>query len=184
MSKKVFEDVAIRGSLTVETLAVSGSLSGLTSVGTNNIAFPATQVPSADPNTLDDYEEGSFTPVLDAAVSPTVGYEVQTGQYTKIGDLVHIYYEIKFSSISGGSGALRLGGLPFTVASSRLSNLFILTANHALPTSTAWLVMRANQGQTYMLGKAVVDGAALSNWDLSDLTTTSDTIIVSGSYYI
>ena len=45
------------------------ALSGAQSIPTINltggqIAFPATAVPSADANTLDDYEEGTFTPTI------------------------------------------------------------------------------------------------------------------------
>jgi hypothetical protein len=50
-----------------------------------NYQFPATAVPSADPNTLDDYEEGTYTPTVTAG-SGTFTTVSATGKYTKIGN--------------------------------------------------------------------------------------------------
>jgi hypothetical protein len=65
-------------------------------------------------NKLDDYEEGTWTPSFLAATNPTVTYSVQLGYYRKIGDTVYIICRIVTDSVSGGSGAVRIGGLPFT----------------------------------------------------------------------
>lgn len=58
------------------------------------IAFPATTVPSADANTLDDYEEGTWTPVLTFATPGdlSVAYSTQAGSYTKIGRQVMVSF--------------------------------------------------------------------------------------------
>ena len=79
------------------------------------IKFPATQSASSDANTLDDYEEGTWTPTFTAATAPTgVGYDAQSGSYTKIGNTVHLRFGLKLNSKgSGGSGVVRIGGLPF-----------------------------------------------------------------------
>ena len=79
---------------------------------TGNVAFPATQVASADVNTLDDYQEGTWTAsVTDGtnAASPTV-----TGSYTKIGDLVYATAFLGLSSLASASGGAYIAGLPFT----------------------------------------------------------------------
>lgn len=76
-----------------------------------NYPFPATQVPSADANTLDDYEEGTWTPSLGG----TATYSVQSGRYTKIGRLVTYTWQITVNSIGTGS-ASTVSGLPFTSA--------------------------------------------------------------------
>jgi hypothetical protein len=66
-------------------------------------------------NKLDDYEEGTWTPTLTGAGSnPTVSYSTQLGKYTKIGNAVTVYFQCFTSSVSGGSGRLRISGLPFT----------------------------------------------------------------------
>jgi len=83
-------------------------------VGANGIAFPATQSASADPNTLDDYEEGSWTPSYGATTTnPTVTFGTQAGYYTKVGNLVYCHLRMNLTSTSGGSGSLRITGLPF-----------------------------------------------------------------------
>ena len=60
-------------------------------------------------NTLDDYEEGTFTPSLPNGAT----YTVQLGKYTKIGDLVHIEIILGWSS-NGYDNDFKINGLPFT----------------------------------------------------------------------
>jgi len=66
---------------------------------------------------LDDYEEGTFTPAF-AQSGATIGYSTQAGNYTKVGRLVHATARLIVSSVSGGSGAITITGLPFTSLSS------------------------------------------------------------------
>ena len=69
-------------------------------------------------NTLDDYEEGTFTPVITGTTgTPTVTYYTQDGIYTKIGRTVYYRVGLRVKTISGGSGILRVTGLPFTAKS-------------------------------------------------------------------
>jgi len=82
------------------------------------IIFPATQVASANANSLDDYEEGTWTPTITAADSnPTVGYSLQSGYYTKIGRQVSVFGILILSSYTGGSGTVYISGVPFSVSS-------------------------------------------------------------------
>ena len=70
---------------------------------------------TASANAISDYEEGTWTPVYEAATTnPTCTYDKQEGFYTKIGRLVTITCRIRTDSASGGSGGLRIAGLPFT----------------------------------------------------------------------
>lgn len=83
----------------------------------NQITFPATQVASADPNTLDDYEEGAWTPVVKG--SSTAGtYELATasGKYTKVGNAISVSCRVKAAAsvTGGGTGSVLISGLPFT----------------------------------------------------------------------
>lgn len=81
------------------------------------ITFPATQSASSDANTLDDYEEGTWTPIyIQSTTNPTVTYGGTAGFYRKIGSFVYAAGRIATDSISGGSGNVSIGGLPFTVA--------------------------------------------------------------------
>ena len=72
-------------------------------------------------NTLDDYEEGTFTPALDSSNSDfsSLGYSHQNGFYTKVGRMVHAHAMVIVNTTpSGSSGDLRMTGFPFTASSS------------------------------------------------------------------
>lgn len=82
--------------------------------------FPAAPVASNDPNTLDDYREGTFSPVLAfAGASTGVAYAAggQVGRFTKIGRIVCVEGRITLTSKGGLSGAAAIGGLPFAAIS-------------------------------------------------------------------
>ena len=80
------------------------------------ITFPAAISASSDVNTLDDYEEGTWTPQIKGSSSnPTVTYSVQSGYYTKIGNIVYASAYLSWSSISGGSGEFVVN-MPFVGA--------------------------------------------------------------------
>jgi len=77
------------------------------------IAFPATQSASTDVNTLDDYEEGTWTP----SVGGTATYGgANAGKYTKIGNTVFLSGQLQITSIGTGSTSL-ISGVPFTAFS-------------------------------------------------------------------
>jgi hypothetical protein len=82
----------------------------------SGITFPATQVPSSNANTLDDYEEGTWTPnLIGTSTAGTGTYSTQFGRYTKIGRVV--YYEINIiCTAHTGTGNVRIT-MPFTSAS-------------------------------------------------------------------
>jgi hypothetical protein len=92
--------------------AISGaSLTNLPS-HSGNVAFPATQVASADANTLDDYEEGNWTPTWAPSGGSWSGTGV--GKYTKIGRQVTASFNWIASAQATGSKFNAVGGLPFT----------------------------------------------------------------------
>lgn len=71
---------------------------------------------TADANSLDDYEEGSFTPTISGAgVSGAGTYTLQTGRYVKVGKVVTIWGAVTITAHTG-SGQMIIGGLPFTTA--------------------------------------------------------------------
>ncbi len=80
------------------------------------LPFPATQLASADANTLDDYEEGTWTPALTIGGSAVgITFTTQTGRYTKIGRLVQGTGLLTLSSKGGLTGNVVVTGLLFTV---------------------------------------------------------------------
>lgn len=97
------------------TLALQGA-SPQTGTG---ITFPASQSASSNAKTLDDYEEGTWTPswsVGGGTISAlTTSTYTPAGTYTKIGNTVYIRGYISYGSSTGSpSGALAISGLPFT----------------------------------------------------------------------
>jgi len=96
--------VAVAGTFTTVTATTGVAFSDAGSSGTSNS------------NLLDDYEEGTWTPVYEGtsgAGSNT--YDKQLGYYTKIGNLVTATLRIRTDALSGMTGNLRLAGLPFSV---------------------------------------------------------------------
>jgi hypothetical protein len=83
------------------------------------IKFPASQNASSDVNTLDDYEEGTWTPVLGGA-GGTSGqtYSSQVGNYIKIGKKVWVQFFMVLTAKGTITGNLQIQGLPFTSVSS------------------------------------------------------------------
>jgi hypothetical protein len=112
----------------------------------DGITFPATQVASTDPNTLDDYEEGTWTPtVLGSTTAGTATYSTQVGTYTRIGRKVTLLGTLGYSA-GTGTGNLNIGGLPFVTANIT-SNFTIgscLLANITTATGQTVTVQSAN----------------------------------------
>ena len=91
---------------------------GTTTANGTGITFPATQSASTDANTLDDYEEGTWTPVLrGSGTAGNFNQATSTGKYTKIGNMVTLYCAITGGSVTGSpTGDLQITGLPFACA--------------------------------------------------------------------
>jgi hypothetical protein len=77
------------------------------------ITFPATQSASSNANTLDDYEEGTWTPTDGSGAS--LSFTSVTATYTKVGRLVTITCQLTYPVTSSTSDA-RISGLPFTAS--------------------------------------------------------------------
>jgi len=104
------------------TLDADGGLKTLNTIGVGNatpstsgagITFPATQSASTNANTLDDYEEGTWTPLANSFT--LVGSFTYAGSYTKIGRLVTIRGSlIPGTSWSSTAESSNISGIPFT----------------------------------------------------------------------
>ena len=102
----------------------NGDVEAARFTSTGNLAFPSGQgidfsatAGTGTSELLDDYEEGVFTATLFDASSNPVTLSASLCTYTKVGRMVTISGEIQASSLASASGALTIGGLPFTVAS-------------------------------------------------------------------
>jgi len=121
-------------SLASTGLAVTGAISATTTgkVGTTlgvgnatpaasgaGITFPATaNRPSSEPNTLWDYEEGTYTVTLTPQTSGTITLSgaVNEGAYTKVGRVVTITAQVQIDSVSSPSGSYIDFSIPFAIA--------------------------------------------------------------------
>jgi len=96
------------GAATAETINLTGG----------QIKFPSAQASSVDPNTLDDYEEGSWTMGVSFGGGVTgITYTSVLGYYTKIGSIVIVTGWVRLSSKGSDTGEMLVTGLPFNVAS-------------------------------------------------------------------
>ena len=106
------------------SLSPTISDAGVITLASGNLLFPATAAASAGANSLSDYEQGTFTPLLydtDLSDKSQAG-DQKVGSYTKIGNRVMISLHLRMSSLGSlttGSNAL-IGGLPFTSANTSL----------------------------------------------------------------
>lgn len=82
------------------------------------IIFPGTQNPSSNPNTLDDYEEGSFSPTVIGVLGASgQTYTTQDGRYEKIGSVVHVAGRVTLSNAGTLTSTVAIGNFPFTADS-------------------------------------------------------------------
>ena len=105
------------------TIGVGGATPSTSGSG---ITFPATQSASSDANTLDDYEEGTWTPTDASAAGLTL--TTLYAKYTKIGNMVYFCAEITYPSNADGN-RVSVGGLPFTSNSAMAYGGFVRYTN-------------------------------------------------------
>ena len=112
--------LAVTGTLSATTTGQVGTTLGVgaatPSASGSGITFPATQSASTDANTLDDYEEGSWTPGISFGNGTTgITYAAATnGFYTKIGRMVTVTGYLGLTNKGSSTGTSRITGLPFT----------------------------------------------------------------------
>lgn len=147
-------------------------------VNTPAVVFPATQVPSANANTLDDYEEGTWTANLICGTSGTIAVNAgySTGAYTKVGRQVTVTIRIYVDSVSSPVGTLTLTGLPFTCAAGVRFNSAVAIRSELLnATGTTQMQAVVLQGTTNIsidhfaagnVGAAAADIKAGSQFDI------------------
>ena len=119
----------------------------------HGITFPATQSASSDANTLDDYEEGTFTPTISGW---TGTYAVQVGNYTKIGNMVFWNGRV---GTNGGTGT-------FTANYPTLNTPFTLPATS-----------QSNYGTLYFGGPGFTPGASFISVGTADQNNTTSFFI-------
>jgi hypothetical protein len=148
---------------------------GILTIPAGQIVFPATESASGGANTLDDYQEGTFTPtILDGSFDPgeSQAYSTQVGRYTKIGN--QCIFTIMIETTSLGSLTLtdgvRIGGLPFTAinsASVRPSVVCGNGQNFTIPEGTT-VTGFVNENTTLITLRLWDSATGISNFLLSE----------------
>lgn len=135
----------------------------------SGITFPATQSASSDANTLDDYEEGTFTPVQSGT---SIVYTTRTGQYIKIG--TQVFFQI-YITLASGSPTASITGLPFTCSTfyGMLNSIYI----------DSGITFAA--GKTYATPYVAINSATLQlRASGSASTATAVTVASTANYYV
>ena len=185
--QRIKSGVIADSAVTSEKFASSLTLPANVAV-TNGIAFPATQSASSNANTLDDYEEGTWTPTITDGTNAASGYgSIREGRYVKIGNRVFIWVAVtKNGSVgmTGGNGA-RITGLPFTnrtITNGWYTPLYCAFWDITLPAGDYYFG-NVQSGQAYIEIRS-----AVSNSSAGTLTVTqwgdgeNRTVMVSGFY--
>lgn len=139
-------------------------------------------------NKLDDYEEGTWTPVFSDASSggnPAVANGGKRGFYTKIGNTVHVYCigsNLVTTGMTGGND-LYIQGLPFTPTSfSSPNQSFVGTARLSDITFTGYVVSQVTDNTTYLRLNEVSSNTGIDSIIVSQLTSASADVILSMTY--
>ena len=112
-------------------ISTSGNANGGILQLKSGITFPATAVAATDANTLDDYEEGTFTPTV-AGGTTTTGSVTATGTYTKVGKIVIVSGYIGATTVSYNPvGGDFINGLPFATISNTIGVAMMQNGNNS-----------------------------------------------------
>lgn len=154
--------------------------------GHYGIRFAATQVPSTDANTLDDYEEGLWTPVLggDGGTPSGQTYTIQQGRYQKVGNRVHFTFKVAISVVGSISGNAALLGLPFPLSAAAGTAYGAISDFANLGVTVTTLTLTPNVGSSGFYFKYLTAAAASTSYGTYSMYTTSTVIVGGGTYMV
>ena len=165
---------------TASTIAARDASGNIAAKG---IAFPATQSASADANTLDDYEEGTWTPGISLGGGTTgITYTNQYASYTKIGRKVFFEAYITLSAKGSDTGNLLITGLPFTVQNDT-HNYSPVAFNISLVAYSGMVIGRCTLNDTTITVYQITEAGTRTQLTDTALSATSS-IMVSGFYNV
>lgn len=159
------------------------TFSGAINADGGQIKFPATQNPSANANTLDDYEEGTWTPELSDGTNTDATHVTQSGNYTKIGNIVFIAADIEISSLGSLSGGLQINGLPFTASAPETGGISVDFAS-GLNITAGQIVTGQAVDSTTQINLRLWDNTAGVTQFLSSEMSADGRLIFHGFYFV
>jgi hypothetical protein len=158
------------GSSWLEALTIEQT-GGLVTLPQGQLAFPAAQNASADPHTLDDYEEGSWVPALNFGGAATgITYATAVGRYTKVGRKVSAAGSLVLTSKGSAAGAATIAGLPFTSANDGIPAAASIgfASGFAMMSGAVIATIAANASRLTLYQSASGSAAAISNSNFSN----------------
>lgn len=162
------------------TLTATG-LIDISGAGAGQIKFPTTQNPSPNANTLDDYEEGTWTVGVSFGGGSTgITYTSQLGQYVKIGKQIMIIADLILSNKGSSTGAAACTGLPFVTENISLQFGSISNIGNALSATTGPLQAYFINNSTIVSLSQLIAGASTL---LNDTNFTNTSNIILGGHY-
>lgn len=160
---------------------VGRDANGLVTASGGGVQFPATQIASADPNAQDDYEEGTWTPVLTFATPGdlSVAYIFQEGTYTKKGREVTVHFVIITSTFTHttASGGLRITGLPFTAGTGVTGWAGSCQVQGITKAGYTQFTPEASSSGTFITVRGSGSGQSLSSVVTADMPTAGTVIL-------
>ena len=122
-------------------------------------------------NTLDDYEEGTWTPAVNRGYD-AVGYASQVGRYTKIGNTVRAFAQLTLAagSTTGNSDGVRMTGLPFATNSNGsvyTVGFHYMNAIDSLGIESVWITF-PNESTVYLYQKTATGVGIISGSTAGD----------------
>jgi hypothetical protein len=151
------------------------------------LPFPATQIPSADANTLDDYEEGTWTPVITFSTpgNLNVVYSSQLGFYTKMGNVVNFGFIVTTSTFTHttASGNLNINGLPFTCNATYAGRVAAIMQGYTKANFTQVMATVSGAG-TGLIVVASGSGQTIANLTAADTPSGGTLSVRCGGVYI
>lgn len=147
-------------------------LLNLSASSAGQIQFPASQNASANANTLDDYEEGTWTPTINfGGASTGITYSVQSGSYTKFGNRFLLDAHVQVSNKGSSVGSAFLSGIPGTIGSLSMASLRIQNFSAAIDAyPSAVFVNGTINVSLQKLGNASTSVSDITSVDFSNTT--------------
>jgi hypothetical protein len=147
--------------ITANTERMRIDSSGTLILNQGQIKFPSTQVASANANTLDDYEEGTWTPNVNGA---SVGsFSQKIGYYVKIGRQVTCWFRCDNGNTGAGGATQYVTGLPFNITTTINNSIMGQIGTNGPATRTLDLMaLNANFAVAYVFTGGTQEPTAIS----------------------
>ena len=167
----------------ISTVGVLTAYSAISADAGIDFSGAQTNATGMTSETLDSYEEGTWTVTLQDTAGNAISNSGETGHYTKIGNLVYCIFGIQVSDTTGAGNNLEIHGLPFacesvTEGGGEPSFGGLTFANNLVSTDLGGgVILRVNNGSSYIECKYTPGGAQTtiggSAWNTSNISSST-----------